>query len=95
MIPRPHGLMLVELGLGGRKSSGEIVVIKCRVDDLMAVLGEVGRFDATGDRVSAVEEEDFHGFKSPPGTAPVQVDTIPSMTRAGCRAEAVVQNRRL
>jgi hypothetical protein len=48
------GLILIELSLGGPKSSGEIVVIKGGVDDDVAVLGEVSRFDATWDRMPAV-----------------------------------------
>ena len=32
-----------------------------RVDDLVAVVLQVGRLHAAGDRVPAVEEEDFHG----------------------------------
>ena len=50
--------MLVELGLGGRQSGVEVAVIEGRVYDLVAVLNEVGRFDPTGDRMPAVEEED-------------------------------------
>jgi len=53
-------LMLIEFSLGGRYSSGEIIVIECRIDDLVAVIFQVGRFDATRDRVPAVKEEDFH-----------------------------------
>lgn len=44
-------LMLIEFSLGGRYSSGEIIVIECRIDDLVAVIFQVGRFDATRDRV--------------------------------------------
>ena len=49
--------MLVELGLGGCDSSGEIVVIECWIDDFVAVIFQVGRLDAAWDRVPAVEEE--------------------------------------
>lgn len=53
--------MFVELSLGSAKSNVEVIVIKGGVDDLVAVILQVGRFDATGDRVPAVEEEDFYG----------------------------------
>ena len=41
-------------------SNVEVVVIKSWIDDFVAVLCEVGRFDATGDRMPAVEKEKFH-----------------------------------
>ena len=37
--------MLVELLLGNSDGSGEILVGQFRIDDLVAVLSEVGRFD--------------------------------------------------
>jgi hypothetical protein len=55
--------MLIECSLGGRKSGGEVIVIEGRVDDFVAVLGEVRRLDAAWDRVPPVEEEDFHGVE--------------------------------
>jgi hypothetical protein len=56
--------VLIELGLGGRKSSGEVIVIQSRIDDFVAVVLQVGRFDAAWDRVPAVKEEDFHWVES-------------------------------
>ena len=52
--------MLVELSLGGCQSSVEIIVIKGWVDDFVAVILQVGQFDATGNRMPAVKEEDLH-----------------------------------
>jgi hypothetical protein len=46
--------MLVELGLGGRNGSGEIVVVQGRIYDDMAVPGEGGRFDAAWDRMPSL-----------------------------------------
>ena len=39
--------MRVELGLGDPDRLGEVFVGQLRVDDLVAVLGQIGRFDAT------------------------------------------------
>src|SRR5262249_13357298 len=39
----------------------EILVRQLRVEDFVAVLGQVGRLDAAWDRLPAVEEEDSHG----------------------------------
>jgi hypothetical protein len=55
-------LMLVELSLGGSDGGFEIVVVKFWIDDLVAVVLEVGRFGAAWDRMPAVEEEDGHGI---------------------------------
>jgi hypothetical protein len=52
--------MFVELGLGGRKCSVEIIFVKGGVDDFVAVILEVGRLDAARNAVSSVQEEDFH-----------------------------------
>src|ERR1019366_10068788 len=52
------GLMLVELILGDLDGSVEILVGQLRVDDLMAVLSEICRFDAAWDGLPAVKEED-------------------------------------
>ena len=52
--------MLAKLGLGSAKSSVEVIVIEGWIDDLVAVLCEVDWFDATGDRMPAVKEEEFH-----------------------------------
>ena len=52
--------MLVELVLGDPDGQDEVFIRQLRVDDLVAVLGEDGRFDAARDRLPAVEEEDFH-----------------------------------
>jgi hypothetical protein len=53
-------LVLVELGLDDADGRLEVVVGQGRVDDLVAVLSQEGRLDAAGNRVPAVEEEDFH-----------------------------------
>jgi hypothetical protein len=42
----------------------EVFIGQPGIDDLVAVVGENGRFDASWDRLPAVEEEDFHGGKS-------------------------------
>ena len=57
------GLVLVELVLGDPDGLLEVVVGQLRVDDLVAVVLEVGRFDAARNRLPAVEEEDGHGAK--------------------------------
>lgn len=49
--------MLVECVLGRSDSGGEIVVVKGWIDDLVAVLFEVGRFNTTGNRMPTVEEK--------------------------------------
>ena len=54
-------LVLVEFFLGGANSGIEVVVIKGRVDDGMAVVLQVRRFDAARNRVPAVEKEYEHG----------------------------------
>ena len=56
--------VLVERCLSGAKSNVEIVVIQGWVDDFVSVLGEVSRFDAAWNGLPAVEEEDFHYFRS-------------------------------
>jgi len=53
-------LMLVELSPSGLDCQHEVIVIKRWVDDFVAVVLQVGRFDAAWDRVPAVKEEDFH-----------------------------------
>ena len=55
------GLVLVELGLGDADGRIEIVVGQGRVQDLVAVVLEVGRLHAARCRLPAVEEEDSHG----------------------------------
>jgi hypothetical protein len=57
--------VLVELGLGDPDGLGEDLVRQPRVDDLVAVLGQEGRFDAAGNGLPAVEEEDYHGVIIP------------------------------
>ena len=52
--------MPVVLGLGDPDRLGEVLVGQFGVDDLVAVPGQLGRFDAARDRLPAVEEEDFH-----------------------------------
>ncbi len=54
--------MQIEFSLGGFEGSGEVIAIQGWVDDLVAVVLQLGRFDATWDRVPAVEEENFHYF---------------------------------
>ena len=74
------GLVLVELGLGGRNSSAKIIVIQYRIDDFMSVVLEVARLDATGNRMPAVEEKDFHSVSlslvASDGTSPQIVLSI-------------------
>ena len=55
------GAVPVVLGLGDPDGLGEVLVGQFRVDDLVAVLGQEARLDATRDRVPAVEEENLHG----------------------------------
>ena len=40
---------------------GEIIVIERRVNDGVAVILKVGRFDAAWDRLPTVKKEDGHG----------------------------------
>lgn len=54
--------MLVELGLGDADGLFHVVVGQRRIDDGVAVIFEVGRFDAAWDGVEAVQEEDGHGY---------------------------------
>ena len=53
--------MLVELLLGGLDGLGEILVGQLGIDNDVAVLGQEGWFDASWNRLPAVEEEDDHG----------------------------------
>jgi hypothetical protein len=73
----------VELGLGGADGLVEVIVIEGRVKDLVTVLDQVGRLHAAGDRVPAVEEEDFHGSEPRSGTA--CSGAYPSGTTLGAR----------
>ena len=50
------------LGLSRAEGSGEIIIIESGIDDFVAVLIEVSRFETAYDAVSAVEKEDFHGL---------------------------------
>ena len=52
--------MLVVLGLGDAEGFGKVIVGKCGIDNLVAMLGQVGRLDAAWHRPPAVEEKDFH-----------------------------------
>jgi hypothetical protein len=52
--------VLVERGLGDADDLGEVLDRQLWVDDLVAVLGQEGRFNAARNRLPAVEEEDFH-----------------------------------
>jgi hypothetical protein len=54
------GLVLIELGLGDADGFRHVVVRELRIDDGVAVLGEVRRLDAAWDRLPAVQEKDFH-----------------------------------
>jgi hypothetical protein len=53
-------LVFVELGPGDPDSRLEILVGQLRVDDLVAVLGQVSWFNAAWDRLPAVKEQNFH-----------------------------------
>src|SRR5262245_29886063 len=55
-----------ELGLGDPDGLDEVVVGQLRVGDPVAVPGQEGRLDASGDRPPAVQEEDFHRWRWPP-----------------------------
>ena len=52
--------MRVELGLGDSHGSVEVFVWQLWIDDCVAVVFEVGRLDATWNRLPAVKEEDFY-----------------------------------
>ena len=54
------GMMPVELGLGDPDGFVEIIVGQGRIQDLVAVVLEIGRLDAARCRLPAVEEEDGH-----------------------------------
>jgi hypothetical protein len=54
------GLVLVELGLGDCEGGGEVVVRKSGVDDGVAVVFQVGRFDAARNGLPAVKKENEH-----------------------------------
>src|SRR5262245_27104929 len=55
------GPVPIILSLGDPDRLGEVFVRQFRVDDLVAVLGQVARLDPARDRLPAVEEEDYHG----------------------------------
>ena len=57
------GLVLVELSLGDSDSLSKVVVRQLGVDDGVAVILQVRRFDATWDRMPAVEDEDGGHWK--------------------------------
>jgi hypothetical protein len=53
--------MLVDrLILGDLDRFVEILVTQLRIDDLMAVLRQIGRLDVARDRLPAVQEENYH-----------------------------------
>ena len=52
--------MLVVLGLGDANGLIEVIVGQCWIDDLVAVLFEVGRLFATRHRGPAVKKQDAH-----------------------------------
>jgi hypothetical protein len=56
------GPVLVELGLDDPDRLGEVLVRQFRVDDLVAVLRQVGGLHAAWNGLPAVEEEDSHGI---------------------------------
>ena len=49
--------MPVKFGLSRGNGGFKIIVIQGGIDDFMAVILKVGRFDATWDRMPAVKEE--------------------------------------
>ena len=49
-------MMLIELGLGNADGGVEIVVGQSRIENLVAVVLEIGRLDAARRRLPAVEE---------------------------------------
>ncbi len=53
-------LVLIVFGLSGADGQIEVVIVQCRVDDFVASVFQVGRFDAADDAVPAVEEKDSH-----------------------------------
>ena len=53
--PKDIGPVHVEFGLVDADGLTELVVIQSRVDDLVAVLGQVGRFHPVWDRVPATQ----------------------------------------
>jgi hypothetical protein len=54
-------LVLIERGLGDPDGFGEVFVRQRRIDDLVAVVLQVGRLHAAWDGVPAVQKEDLHG----------------------------------
>jgi hypothetical protein len=52
--------VLVEFALGDPDGLLEVLVRQLGIQDGVATLGQVGRFDAARNRLPAVEEEDFH-----------------------------------
>ncbi len=57
-------MMAVELSLGDADGGIEVVVGQGGVQNFVAVVLQVGRFDAAWSRLPAVEEEDSHGDQS-------------------------------
>jgi len=55
-------LVLIVFRLSSADGSVEVIVVESRIDDCVAVLLQAGRFNAAGNGVPAVEEQDFHGF---------------------------------
>ncbi len=54
-------LMQIVFCLSGSKSQIEVVIIEPGIDDRMTMIFQIGRLDATWDRVPTVKEEDDHG----------------------------------
>ena len=58
-------MMPVELGLGDYHGLIEILVVQGGIQDLVAVLGQVGRLDAARCRLPAMKEENYHQSSKP------------------------------
>ena len=54
------GLVLIVFGLSGADRQPKVVVIEGRVDERVAVVAEIGWFDAARNAVPAVEKQDLH-----------------------------------
>lgn len=58
--------MPIEFGLRGPEGEIEIIVIQLGVDDLAAVVLEIGWFGAARDTLPTVQKEKFHVSRRPP-----------------------------
>jgi hypothetical protein len=59
------GVVPIELVLSGSAGEFEIIIVELGVDDLAAVLLEIGRFDAAWDTLPTVQEKNFHVSRDP------------------------------